>query len=717
MASGWKDTGGGLMPPGAALEGGQAKNPYLIPDDPKGMLTSIMRRYKLGAKSRPEFRPKLNLMFLLGEHWMTWDPYSRRLRQNFDNPYRRESRPRITINKVGSHVERAVARLTKSSPTPECRPVTDEEDDVGAAKVGTRILVSEANRIQIDTRITALYFWVVPVGWAYLQCTWNPELGQVQGTVTEEALLKVPDPTDRMAVRMLGNRGPQMRKALVSKDVHQGDVVVDVVPHFELVVDPSATSMDGARWAIRSVTLTKEEVWERYGRLPATTEQAPGISLIHELRSFLERTAARQPEVHEEVVVHQFWMPPGSRSRPEGLVVTYSGLTILEDPKPYPYDHGKLPFVQFNLMPGIFRREGRTWVDDLISMQADYNDARCREAEIRNDLVPKLLYPKGSIDDRKLNTRVQAIGYSQIGQPPHWEMPNAGWAQVFEETMNRVDKEMGERAAVSPATRGEVLSGLSAAALLAAQEAADVPGNISVKELSDGIATLGWQHLMLIRQFWTEKRLVRTWSEEADRMDVEKFRGADLPRQLDVHVTPESALPRSKAARVQIALELQKAGLVRDPATILRYIDLPGTDLLIREIDEDTREAMWENDQMLQGNLIQIQKWQNMVVHSYVHNRLRKSDDFRKAGPHIQAIIDAHCDLHDALMQGQLGAIGPVGAPGSVQPGSAGSQGGAQPGDLMGRIAQMAGIQGGKAGQPGPIPGVSPDTQAASMGH
>lgn len=190
----------------------QRAEKFRIPDEPKKLIKWLEDKRTTAEKVRPDFQPRINLAFTRGHHFVIWDPDTRRLRRTTTRPDDKNAPVRISVNKVGGQVDRLVSKLTKASPVPEARPVSDEEDDIDAAKVGTRILASESQRIGLQAMLQDLYMWVVPVGWAFLQVTWNAK------------------------------DGPR-----ISDTHNRGEVNVEVVPHFEMILDPAAKGIETAR--------------------------------------------------------------------------------------------------------------------------------------------------------------------------------------------------------------------------------------------------------------------------------------------------------------------------------------------------------------------------------------------------------------------------------------------------------------------------------------
>lgn len=597
---------------------------FELPTEPQGVVPWLEERLEKGRRRQPRLAWQLNLAYVLGHQWVTYDGSADTLRPVRVRPD--DDKVRITVNKIAPLVEQAVARLTQTAPIPECRPVGNDETDVRAARVGTRILASELYRLNWLPFLDRLMMWVVSLGHAYIEVGWDADTRLPSG--------------------------------------EEGAIYLDVVTPFDLIVDPNADSLDEARWAIKTAQMTPEAVWEIWGvDVPDATRVSPVLSTIAGTFGGVRRTETRQEEMVE---VHQFWLRPGSRIAEQGLVVTWCGSTILDEPRPYPYMHERLPFIQVDFLPGLGTREGRTWVSDLLWMQTDYNDARSREAHLRRVMTPKFLAPLNSMDPRRFGSKAEVIPYIPTAGEPKWLTPQGGWWAQHELVMQRSTEEMTTRAGSSGQSilNMQGLASMPAASLLSLQEQEAMPYGIPAKNLANGIRQMGWHILMLAQQFWTDERLVRTWSEEGELI-ADFYRGADIASNLDVHVSAESAVPRSKAARVQLAMQLQQMGLFPDPRLFLRMLDLPNVDFLITHLNVDAKQAQRELSRMLAGEQVQVNTFDNHAVHVAEHDLFRKSAEYERLPDEIKAIIDAHVQVHQSM---QAMALGMPTTPGPTVP-------------------------------------------------
>lgn len=705
------DGAAGLQVPVAATPG-RAAAKFKVPTQDGKLISWLETKRSQGRAIQPVNQQKLNMAFYLGFQWVTWDHRMRAYRRPTVDIQDPNTPVRISANKIGSLVRQHIAALTKNLPEPECRPVSNTDDDVSTARVGTRILAHELDRLDWDVQLQTFLQWPGVVGWGYMHPWWDPNAGDSVGEDDEG-------------------------------HIFSGEVCLDIVAPFELSVDPSSIKQDmsDATWCIRTTTMTTESAWERYDVELAGGAARSLAMEVHALGSVGQAEPAAAAE--NFVNVHQFWMKP-CKAAPKGCVITWSGMKIISKIMEYPYDHRELPFVQCNQLPGLGTREGRTTTTDLIPLQTDYNDTLSREATIRRQLTPKLVAAIGQVDPQKITSRVDVLTYTPgiAPQAPHLELPNAGWAQQFELGMSRDEADMGDIAGISDAGRGKSASTAPAATTMSLQETDNTRLSIPATQLASFVERVGRQILLLARQYWTEERTVRVWSDD-NIVEAYRYTGADVDERLDVHVSAESALPRSKAAQVQFFMELQARfpGII-DPQMLVNLLEMPGTELLAKTFDIDTRKQWREIGQLLQGQDPQVRPFDNHVIHLKVLNEFRKGIDYENLSPEMQAHVDAHAGIHESLVLRQMGiqvptpqptqdpaamaqaqsaSYGPAGPPQGAPTGppggpapSAGGQGPTPPGQGP-SVATQAGI--GGANNPGRVPGVPVDTEAHLLGR
>jgi hypothetical protein len=699
------------------MTGPTASKSFKIPTNEDELISWCEAKREQGRAIQPVNQMKLNMAFYLGFQWVTWDHRMRAYRRPTVDIQDPNTPVRISANKIGSLIRSHIAKLTKNVPEPECRPVSNSDDDVSAARVGTRILAHEMDRLSWNTELQRFLQWPEVIGWGFMHPWWDPNAGDVVG---EDEDVK---------------EGEDSR-------IFAGEVCLDIVAPFELGVDPSSIKPDlsDATWAIRTTTMTRESAWEKYGKVLTSGGSARSLSQeVHALGAVGQAEPSHMSS-GEWVNVHQLWMKP-CRSAPKGCVITWAGTEIIDKKLEFPYDHGMLPFIQCSQLPGLGTREGRTTTTDLIPLQTDYNDTLSREATIRRQLTPKLVAAIGQVDPQRITSRVDVLQYMPgvSATPPHLEMPNAAWAQQFETGMNRDEADMADITGLNEASQGRSAATAAAATTMSLQEADETKLSISATELSRFIEGVGTHILLLCKQYWEEERTVRVWSDD-DVVEAYRYLGSDIDEKLDVHISSESALPRSKSARAQLFMELQARfpGII-DPQMLLQLLDMPGTDILTKSLDIDTRKQHREIAQLLLGENPQVRPYDNHVIHLKVLNDFRKSIDYENLPIEMQAHIDAHAAIHESLVlkqmglqvptpnatqdptawaQAQMASAGPGGAPGPSPDGTPPAAGGASPGPPGAATpSQAQAAQIGGPGNPGRVPGISLDTEAHLLGR
>jgi hypothetical protein len=699
-----------------------------VPSDDEELIELLEDRADTLTKDRQsiDHQNRINLAFYRGHHWIypvAGMAGTTLLRRAVYDPRDPKSRVMVTVNKIGPFADRLVARVLKGLPIPEARPVTLEEKDLSAARVGTRILSAECDRIELPDLMTRLYYWVILCRTGFLHPWWDPNDGPV---VDED------------------DEGP----------LHLGNVCYDLVSPFEMVFAPGATAGPFARWCIRTRAMTAEEIYDMYD-YDCEGKDAPKVSTVHDDMATLGDLFGGRETV-EKYAVRQFWLPKGKNdTAEEGLVLTWVGDTVLKGRKPFPYDHNHLPFVQFNYLPSPYGLWGHTPIDDMVELNQDYNHLRSREADIRDRLVPKLIAAENSVDAERYSDLVETVFFkSAYGFEPKLTDTPVNWMNMFEAGMNRADMEMGERASINEAMQGDLAGTSPGITVLAQQEAASEPLATPAKQLARGLAEMGWQHLMLVRQYWEEKRIIRTWSE-AGRLEVDRFRKADINRELDVHVVTESAMPRSKAGRIELFFQLYEKGIITDPGLLVRILDLPPTDVIAQHFDTDIRQAERENDEIAHARhdtvetpvlspldqqpmvdfdgkpvtqktrtvvgVPEVHELDEHMIHVKVHNDRRKSEEWKYMSDAAKEAHDAHIQVHMAILgsrlQAQQGAQA-TGVSGAEPPPGGGPMqpNGQPPAGNSPQLEDFAQI-GGRAGRPGKVPGVSTDLQAGAIGE
>jgi len=280
----------------------------------------------------------------------------------------------------------------------------------------------------------------------------------------------------------------------------------------------------------------------------------------------------------------------------------------------------------------------------------------------------------------------------------------------------------------SEVARGRVPAGArSGVAVAYMQEEDDTKIAPTVENMEEAIALMGSLTLERFSQFYSFERIIRFYRRDGV-FDVRKFKGADLKNNTDVIPQAGSAMPRSKAARQQYALELISLGILKDPHKIEQMLELGYGEP--DDTDKAVAQANRENNVMLHGVFagqvhpdhadsfdkisaaMPVKTWHNHQVHIARHTSIMMDEEFDQlaiGSPEIVRLFDEHIVMHQqemekqqqAQMQMMLAAKGgPDGPPGVSSAGAPPTPGanGVGPGEMTPGV--LASTQ-----QPDPIGG------------
>ena len=563
--------------------------------------SEIQKRWDEGLRKRQTIDNEAweNIAFIKGDHWAVWDPQLRR----FVRPSGDDGRTRLRINLVKALWRSEVAVILESKPIPEAMPVTQEDADQAKARVANRILEHELHRMGWEDIKAEAINWQTSAGYAFFHVTWDKQANEVK---------------------------------------------IEVVPHFELVIDPQVRhSTREAQWVIHGRVLTKEEAEKRFNRQFETKKLFQPLNFHH---IFNYQNSGKNNEV-EGVQVIRMWHKPSPKYEKGFVKTIVNGETV--DVKPWPFKHKDMPFVDIHhiRLPG--RYEGQSMVADLIAPQKDYNAARSRLAELRALLTaPKILAPEGSLDEERIsNTPGEVIKYRPQGpfRPEFTTGPSVP-GFLFTE-MQQAFQEMQDIASQHEVSRGIApASGIPASGIAQLAEKDERRISVTIRQLEQAMSRIGTQILSLVQQFWDTKRVVRVWSEKTGEMSVELFGGQDVPEQFDVHIVPGSALPRSKAQLRQDLLALWDRRVITDARVVLKALDLPATSGVLEVFDIDTKQAKREHDRMAGEETFVAEMWHNHDVHIEEHNTFRKSEIYEQEWDDAKrAALADHVEEHEEL--------------------------------------------------------------------
>ena len=131
-------------------------------------------RYNRKSRTGFDFSVKEAIHFVAGDQWIQYLPHEHR----FSNHSLDNWVPTPTTNLIGRTFDRLMDILLEGDPFPQANPATDDQSDIEAALAMSRVLESEARRLNTQTVCFAeSAAWLITSGSMAVSAVWNGRAG------------------------------------------------------------------------------------------------------------------------------------------------------------------------------------------------------------------------------------------------------------------------------------------------------------------------------------------------------------------------------------------------------------------------------------------------------------------------------------------------------------------------------------------------------------
>lgn len=535
-------------------------------------------------------------------------------------------RVRLVINRIRPIIRTMLAKLTSNKPIFTVVPLSGEDRDIVAARVGEQIFSAQWSSKNIQRVLRQSVWWAANTGCGFIKCYWDPDAVDLD--------------SDQM-----------------------GDILYERVDPYHVFV-PNLEEEDIENQPYVLHVMTKSVEWAR-----AHYPNVKSFPLIKSTDNVLDDQFLSVLDVEksqrEEVLCLEYWIKPGyNEEYKDGGYVLVVGDTVVANDTVYPYHHSMYPFAKIDDIPtGKFYADSVT--ADLVPLQREYNRTVSQIVEAKNRMAkPQLLAAQGSVDTRRITSEPgQVIEYIP-GYPPPSPLPLQNLPPYVENSLERILASMDDISGQHEISRGNTPPQVTAATAISfLQEQDDSKLAYTVASIEDAIAKLGRMTLGYVRQFWTTPRLVRVVGNDG-AFEAAYYKAKDLGSAYDVRVEAGSTLQMSKAAKQAFIMDAMKNALL-PPEMGMEMLGIAGIDRIYEELLTDKRQAERENLKMSLGLPLMANDFDNHDLHIRIHNRFRKTQEFEMLPPEIKGQFDVHVAQHEmfrfnAVQEEMLNAVPPV---------------------------------------------------------
>lgn len=443
----------------------------------------------------------------------------------------------------------------------------------------------------------------------------------------------------------------------------------------------------GRRFVIFKEFLSTDEIYDRWNI--KTNPDKADMDDIEQQLLYILQNGSGQWDDDRALVMTRYELP--SKENPDGLMVEMTNRQILnKGDLPAEYK-GRLPGAEYKFMDFMFGPYGQGMVEQLVSLQEEYNFTLSRIAGVKKWMTGKILVPRGAKLSQKWNDEQGQILFYQPGSKPEYEQAGSPPDFFFKDLL-RIRKDMEDISSIHDASMGrepdEAKSGIAIENLSELDNSQLAPDLMSVEQKHEYISE---QILDIMESKYSVKRFMGLTSENIPG-DVQSFIGSDLVGNKRIQVSMGSNLPASKSARQNFIAENLQAGIItkEEARKLSEFGDIPG---IYTNLDEQA--AKEENQIMLKENYeVIVEPWEDHAIHLTTHHNFMKTPQFFALDEKQRQKYVDHCAEHQAYLLSEQTPPPPSPMPNAPPPPMAGAPGMAPAGPGPAPMpAPMAGVR------------------------
>lgn len=588
----------------------------------------------------------VNIAFLFGKHYFNVEKkggsgLDERIYWELKNMERKKKTLRVS-NYILPLYRSLLSRMLRMKSTVTVEPTTSSDRDKAAAKVGGEAIEDfwqNANKrnpflcvktVGMMLILKILFQNILAIGTGYLKPVFNPKTKS---------------------------------KAFLNDEIIEGEigeVEAHVVSAFNLYMDPLR------RYCIERTIRDVDEIEDLYGVKIKAQADIAEEDVQKRITALMEGNG--QIKIENSATVFEYWQIP-NKEYPKGRLFIFTDKEIILDvdlPEEY---KGRLAYHEFEYLDILLSPYAQGMIEQLISLQEEYNFTITRLASYKKWMAGKVMIPRRAKISTKWDDEVgQMIFYESGHGVPTYQNPPSPPAFLMEDLV-RIRKDMEDIAGAHDAAMGrlpqDVKSGVAIENLNELDNSQMAP---NLMTLEQKLAFFTEMVLDIMQYRYTEKRFVEL-TGDLYGAEVKSFKGSDLNTNRRIRVTLGSSLPTSKDTRQKYILDLEARGFINKQKAreLLEFGDVEG---IYHSVDESL--AKMENQALVKGGQnVKAEQWEDHAVHAGVHTNFMKTSDFFKLSDPLKEAFKAHLVEHQNFLRaemqaasaGQGGAPAPAGGP------------------------------------------------------
>lgn len=544
---------------------------------------------------------KLNLAFYKGKQYVFYNRKSRRIESlPTDEGDKPRYRVRLVANQIAPHSHALLARLVKSKPQFYATPGQSSYEAMKATEIAESLLEYWWDYFSLSSKREEAMLWAIICGNGFWKISWDDHIGSSVKVMTEpESGQPIVNPLiEHFFKQRLEQAG--LNAADFEQEVFEGDIKVDVLSPFDVLLDDSAKVFEDCKYAICVHPMSPEDIFKRYGvKLKADSVNEYPDETLPGVFGNLENKSKKSVRT----VFVGYFLP--SPKYPDGRYVVFTkkpDIVLYDAPWPFPFK--KLPLVKF---PGV-RVPGQLWdqavVQDAIPLQKELNRTLSQIVEYKNlTLKPQMLAPVGSLRQRMTDEPGAIFEYNPVAGRVPEAIPLPGLPPYVYDHLQDLGARLKDLFGLNEILQGDVPPNVEAGvAIDLLQEAAVDRLAPQILMMEKSLELAGNLMLELAQKYYQEPRMLML-SGVGSKPKIQRFESADVLAGIGVKVETGSGLPRTRAGRQARVLQMLQMGII-SPAKAYKYLDMADFKTLQAQFQADEDQAMREHDKLMDGGII-----------------------------------------------------------------------------------------------------------------
>jgi hypothetical protein len=511
-------------------------------------------------------------------------------------------RVRLISNQIAPNTQSLLSRLVKSKPQFFAAPGQASFEAQKAAQVAENLLEYWWDAFHLTEKREEAMMWAIICGNGFWKVTWDDKAGPGMRVMMSPDGQPIVDPiVKHFFEKNLESMGVDSEQ--FEKRIYQGDIKVDVLSPFDVLLDDSAQVFEDCKYAFCIHPMSTDEVKQRYGvSLKANAVNKYPDEALPGAYSGVDTKSSE----NVRVLYYGYFLP--SAKYPDGRFVVFTkkpDIVLYDAPWPYPFE--RLPLVKF---PGV-RVPGQLWdtsvVENAIPLQKELNRSLSQIIEYKNlTLKPQMLAPVGSLRQRITDEPGAIFEYNPVAGKVPESIPIPSLPSYVFEQLKDLNMRLKDTFGLNEIMEGSVPPNVEAGvAIDLLQEAATDRLAPQIMLMEKSIERAGNMMLELAQKYYQEPRtMIITGS--GSKPKIERFEDADIIQGVTIKVEAGSGLPRTRAGKQARVMQMLQMGIL-SPTKAYKYLDMADFKGVQMQFEADEEQAMREHDKLMEGQVVNEQ--------------------------------------------------------------------------------------------------------------